>query len=63
MNQTLSEETRQQAALSRLSYFLGEPNNVGDEACLEFYTAEGLWNDVSCNYHRGYICEKDDLQP
>lgn len=37
---------------------LGEPNNIGDEDCVEMYTS-GLWNDQACtDVIEGLICDK-----
>ena len=37
----------------------GEPNNAGNEDCVEFRMMSGKWkwNDKECGYHRRYICE------
>ncbi|XP_066304554.1 lymphocyte antigen 75-like [Branchiostoma lanceolatum] len=35
----------------------GEPNNVGDEDCVEVLQGGG-WNDHSCSVSRPYICER-----
>ena len=37
----------------------GEPNNAGNEDCVEFRMMSGKWkwNDKACGYHRPYICE------
>ena len=37
----------------------GEPNNAGNEDCVEFRMMSGKWkwNDNECGYHRRYICE------
>ncbi len=35
----------------------GEPNNVGDEDCTEWFTADGAWNDVPCSVTKFAICE------
>jgi len=34
----------------------GEPNNMGNEDCVEVH-ANGGWNDISCALHRKYVCE------
>lgn len=34
----------------------GEPNNEGDEDCVEIF-ANGKWNDKSCNENHLVICE------
>uniref|UniRef100_F6TDB0 C-type lectin domain-containing protein n=1 Tax=Ciona intestinalis TaxID=7719 RepID=F6TDB0_CIOIN len=39
----------------------GEPNNSGDEDCLEIYLATGRWNDVDCYSYRHYMCEKTGI--
>lgn len=37
---------------------LGEPNNRGDgEDCTEWIAPTGAWNDLSCQTHRGALCE------
>ena len=35
----------------------GEPNNVGNEDCVEIY-AGGKWNDISCYSRKAFICDK-----
>ncbi|XP_056622876.1 secretory phospholipase A2 receptor-like [Triplophysa dalaica] len=39
----------------------GEPNNVGDEDCVEFMSSSepvlDNWNDLSCSVERKWICE------
>ena len=37
----------------------GEPNNLGNEDCVEFRMKSGKWkwNDEACGHHRPYICE------
>ena len=45
---------------TRVSYFNwspGEPNNVGNEDCVEIY-AGGKWNDISCYSRKAFICDK-----
>ncbi|XP_035670035.1 uncharacterized protein LOC118411665 [Branchiostoma floridae] len=39
------------------SWNVGEPNNVGDEDCVEVLQGGG-WNDHSCSVSRPYICER-----
>ncbi|CAM9994962.1 unnamed protein product, partial [Heterosigma akashiwo] len=34
----------------------GEPNNSGDEDCVEM-TSSGGWNDQSCSTTQGYVCQ------
>ena len=34
----------------------GEPNNSGDEACLE-HNGEGSWNDMPCARKQKYLCK------
>ena len=46
--------------LSYTNWNSGEPNNWGNEDCLEFnWKSPGLgkWNDVPCNLERKYVCE------
>ena len=37
---------------------VGEPNNVGDEDCLELLNGSnrGLWNDLPCTATRPFVC-------
>ncbi|XP_069835333.1 pulmonary surfactant-associated protein D-like [Dendropsophus ebraccatus] len=39
-----------------LNWSPGEPNNLGDEDCVEMYD-NGKWNDKSCGDNRLVICE------
>lgn len=39
-------------------YCTDEPNNSGQEDCLEMYVASGFWNDLNCAGFRHFICEK-----
>lgn len=44
----------------------GEPNNSGDEDCIELYTSggsEGEWNDEKCSDKNHAICEYDGGPP
>uniref|UniRef100_A0A803W5M5 Mannose receptor C-type 1 n=1 Tax=Ficedula albicollis TaxID=59894 RepID=A0A803W5M5_FICAL len=37
----------------------GEPNFAqAQEHCVVLYKKDGLWNDVSCGFSNGYICER-----
>ena len=37
----------------------GEPSDDGTEGenCVEMYTTDGTWNDISCVSQNGYICK------
>ena len=38
----------------------GEPNNAGEEDCVEMYSTSSLagkWNDKSCGVNNSYVCE------
>ena len=35
----------------------GEPNNSGDEDCIELLADTGFWNDAKCGDSRAYWCE------
>ena len=36
----------------------GEPNNLGDEHCVELQTINQMWNDMNCVTNRlAYICQ------
>ncbi|XP_071824781.1 macrophage mannose receptor 1-like isoform X2 [Apostichopus japonicus] len=39
---------------------VNEPNNVGEEDCVEIYT-NGLWNDQTCTEVKGLICDADTI--
>lgn len=44
----------------------GEPNQMGDEDCMEVYIGEGTWNDWPCNNTTGYVVEygtNEELPP
>ncbi|XP_070547030.1 perlucin-like protein [Ptychodera flava] len=36
-----------------------EPNNDGDENCVEIRTSDYLWNDLSCTHGMKSVCEKE----
>lgn len=36
----------------------GEPNNLGDEDCMEWSPLDGRWNDLSCNASLPFLCEE-----
>lgn len=38
----------------------GEPNNLGDEDCVEMAVGTGEWNDLSCLERRPFLCEKSE---
>ena len=33
-----------------------DPDGTGGENCVEIYTSNGKWNDVSCDVQNGYVC-------
>ncbi|KAK3105657.1 hypothetical protein FSP39_002808 [Pinctada imbricata] len=37
----------------------GEPNNDGNEDCVEILPGSGQWADCSCTLQRNFICEKN----
>ena len=41
------------------SWYTGEPNNAGNEDCVEFrkFSGKWKWNDKACGYRLPYICE------
>ncbi|XP_077997842.1 macrophage mannose receptor 1-like [Glandiceps talaboti] len=39
----------------------GEPNNRGEEDCGHLRSSDGKWNDLTCTYKNGFICEQEDL--
>ena len=40
-------------------YYPGQPDDSAkQENCLEIMS-DGFWNDVDCNSHRSYICERE----
>ena len=36
---------------------IGEPNNIGEEDCVEVYI-DGQWNDFPCTNIKPYLCER-----
>jgi hypothetical protein len=36
----------------------GEPNNAGNEDCVETIMPEYVWNDLACNAEKFFICKK-----
>ncbi|XP_069812456.1 pulmonary surfactant-associated protein D [Dendropsophus ebraccatus] len=59
INDILTEGTFRYSTGNGLIYtnwFSGEPNNLGDEDCVEMYD-NGKWNDKSCGEKRLVICE------
>jgi hypothetical protein len=39
----------------------GEPNNLGDEDCVEWLPSDGRANDLRCNETRASLCEKPNV--
>ena len=35
-----------------------EPNQSGEEDCVEIRTGHGRWNDVHCSAKHSFVCEK-----
>ncbi len=44
-------------ALTHRAFRGGEPNNVGDEDCVEWSPTDGKWNDLSCDIPLASLCE------
>ncbi|XP_055509417.1 alpha-N-acetylgalactosamine-specific lectin-like [Leucoraja erinacea] len=45
------------SAYSYSSFACGEPNNLCNEDCVETNcSGVGLWNDLSCNVRRSFVC-------
>jgi len=53
-------------ALSYTNWYTGEPNNSGEEHCLDFNyhwvarkleNSEGKWNDAKCSRKQKYVCQ------
>ncbi|XP_051757313.1 C-type mannose receptor 2-like [Ctenopharyngodon idella] len=43
-------------------WYPGEPNNAGNEICVEIYpNAQGQWNDDPCNKQHPFVCHEDKL--
>ena len=60
INDLAAEGTFQYATGGDLVYTnwnAGEPNNSGDEDCVEFYNGLTAWNDRPCNVKWPSICE------
>ncbi|KAK3085270.1 hypothetical protein FSP39_000896 [Pinctada imbricata] len=36
----------------------GEPNNSGNEDCVDIEPSTGKWADIPCNRRSKFICEK-----
>jgi hypothetical protein len=43
--------------VGRAAWRAGEPNNAGDEDCVEWSPADGQWNDLRCSAQLGSLCE------
>ncbi|XP_042347053.1 galactose-specific lectin nattectin-like [Plectropomus leopardus] len=43
------------------SWSPGEPNNLGQEHCIEMNWREYFWNDNQCYHERAYLCAKDQI--
>ena len=41
----------------------GEPNNAGEEDCVELVVATGEWNDLACRERRPFVCERSPVSP
>lgn len=64
-NQEVQESVKTYIPLKLLQFLIScrrwdvnEPNNVGEEDCVEIYT-NGLWNDQTCTEVKGLICDAD----
>jgi len=40
---------------SYTNWHAGEPNNMGNEDCTQFYE-QGTWNDLNCGSMMNYVC-------
>nr|XP_046274501.1 galactose-specific lectin nattectin-like [Scatophagus argus] len=61
-NDAVEENTWRWSDGSPFSYHkwnAGEPNNVGNEDCMEMYLRVLAFNDVKCDKMMPYICAKD----
>jgi hypothetical protein len=43
--------------LGETAWRAGEPNNSGNEDCIEWSPGDGLWNDLRCDAQLGSLCE------
>ena len=44
--------------LTYLPWIGGEPNNWGNEDCINIYRDSGKWNDIPCDRQLPSVCEK-----
>uniref|UniRef100_A0A4W2DXX3 Pulmonary surfactant-associated protein A n=1 Tax=Bos indicus x Bos taurus TaxID=30522 RepID=A0A4W2DXX3_BOBOX len=50
------------APVNYTNWYPGEPRGRGKEKCVEIYTDDGLWNDISCSSSFLAICEFSSLK-
>jgi hypothetical protein len=49
------------APLSHTAFRAGEPNNAGEEDCVEWSPGDGKWNDLPCSSSLPSLCEAPSL--
>jgi len=50
-----------QSSSSFRYWYPGEPNNAGNEICVEIYpNAQGQWNDAPCSKQHPFVCHEGE---
>ncbi|XP_071511497.1 alpha-N-acetylgalactosamine-specific lectin-like [Diadema antillarum] len=43
------------------NFYMGEPNNNGNEDCVHVYPSVKQWNDWKCSQELSFVCKRDTI--